>query len=84
MINTLIFVTNFFFFRLDHYKRPPSRDSSVDRYRTNRLLGSRQPSVDKQSQDGDRLEFNYEFIFKELKILFLNLNREIACLLILF
>ncbi|KAG8038694.1 hypothetical protein G9C98_000249 [Cotesia typhae] len=39
---------------LDHYKRPPSRDSSVDRYRTNRLLGSRQPSVDKQSQDGDR------------------------------
>ncbi|XP_044588152.1 junctophilin-1 isoform X2 [Cotesia glomerata] len=40
--------------RLDHYKRPPSRDSSVDRYRTNRLLGSRQPSVDKQSQDGDR------------------------------
>ncbi|XP_053596043.1 AF4/FMR2 family member lilli isoform X2 [Microplitis demolitor] len=40
--------------RLDHYKRPPSRDSSVDRYRTNRLIGSRQPSVDKQSQDGER------------------------------
>ncbi|CAL7935953.1 unnamed protein product [Xylocopa violacea] len=35
--------------RLDHYKRPPSRDSSVDRYARahNRLTGSRQPSVDK-------------------------------------
>uniref|UniRef100_A0A1B6C6A7 Junctophilin n=1 Tax=Clastoptera arizonana TaxID=38151 RepID=A0A1B6C6A7_9HEMI len=33
----------------DHYKRPPSRDSSVDRYAraTSRLAGSRQPSVDK-------------------------------------
>ncbi|XP_034952732.1 junctophilin-1 isoform X2 [Chelonus insularis] len=42
--------------RLDHYKRPPSRDSSVDRYRPNRLIGSRQPSVDKSitSQDGDK------------------------------
>ncbi|XP_063977064.1 junctophilin-1 isoform X2 [Diachasmimorpha longicaudata] len=41
--------------RLDHYKRPPSRDSSVDRYRVpTRLIGSRQPSVDKSitSQDG--------------------------------
>ncbi|XP_076634402.1 uncharacterized protein LOC143348267 isoform X1 [Colletes latitarsis] len=35
--------------RLDHYKRPPSRDSSVDRYARahSRLTGSRQPSVDK-------------------------------------
>ncbi|XP_043288351.1 junctophilin-1 isoform X2 [Venturia canescens] len=35
--------------RLDHYKRPPSRDSSVDRYARahSRLIGSRQPSVDK-------------------------------------
>jgi len=37
--------------RFDHYKRPPSRDSSVDRYQraASRLggLGSRQPSVDK-------------------------------------
>ncbi|XP_025835439.1 junctophilin-1 isoform X1 [Agrilus planipennis] len=33
----------------DHYKRPPSRDSSVDRYTkaASRLSGSRQPSVDK-------------------------------------
>lgn len=33
----------------DHYKRPPSRDSSVDRYSraASRLAGSRQPSVDK-------------------------------------
>lgn len=33
----------------DHYKRPPSRDSSVDRYAraTSRLSGSRQPSVDR-------------------------------------
>ncbi|XP_046675336.1 junctophilin-1 isoform X1 [Homalodisca vitripennis] len=33
----------------DHYKRPPSRDSSVDRYTraASRLAGSRQPSVDK-------------------------------------
>ena len=37
--------------RFDHYKRPPSRDSSVDRYQraASRLggLGSRQSSVDK-------------------------------------
>ncbi|XP_023289995.1 junctophilin-1 [Orussus abietinus] len=35
--------------RLDHYKRPPSRDSSVDRYARahSRIMGSRQPSVDK-------------------------------------
>nr|XP_012151181.1 PREDICTED: junctophilin-1 isoform X2 [Megachile rotundata] len=35
--------------RLDHYKRPPSRDSSVDRYARahSRLTGSRQPSIDK-------------------------------------
>ncbi|XP_024946791.1 junctophilin-1 isoform X3 [Cephus cinctus] len=35
--------------RLDHYKRPPSRDNSVDRYARahSRLTGSRQPSVDK-------------------------------------
>ncbi|XP_011871049.1 PREDICTED: junctophilin-1 isoform X3 [Vollenhovia emeryi] len=34
--------------RLDHYKRPPSRDSSVDRYARahSRLTGSRQPSVE--------------------------------------
>lgn len=33
----------------DHYKRPPSRDSSVDRYTraASRLAGSRQSSVDK-------------------------------------
>lgn len=33
----------------DHYKRPPSRDSSVDRYTraASRLGGSRQPSVDR-------------------------------------
>lgn len=33
----------------DHYKRPPSRDSSVDRYSraASRLANSRQPSVDK-------------------------------------
>lgn len=33
----------------DHYKRPPSRDSSVDRYSraAGRLGGSRQPSVDR-------------------------------------
>lgn len=33
----------------DHYKRPPSRDSSVDRYAraTNRLSSSRQPSLDR-------------------------------------
>lgn len=33
----------------DHYKRPPSRDSSVDRYAraTSRMTGSRQPSVDR-------------------------------------
>ncbi|XP_046622214.1 junctophilin-1 isoform X1 [Neodiprion virginianus] len=43
--------------RLDHYKRPPSRDSSVDRYARahSRLTGSRQPSIDKgqvpQSQE---------------------------------
>ncbi|XP_067213201.1 junctophilin-1 isoform X2 [Linepithema humile] len=35
--------------RLDHYKRPPSRDSSVDRYARahSQLTRSRQPSVDK-------------------------------------
>ncbi|XP_048520799.1 probable serine/threonine-protein kinase ndrD isoform X2 [Dendroctonus ponderosae] len=39
----------------DHYKRPPSRDSSVDRYSratgrlSNSLAGSRQPSVDRNS-----------------------------------
>ncbi|CAK9814982.1 Jph3 [Anthophora plagiata] len=35
--------------RLDHYKMPPSRGSSVDRYARahSRLTGSRQPSVDK-------------------------------------
>ncbi|XP_022193250.2 junctophilin-1 isoform X2 [Nilaparvata lugens] len=42
----------------DHYKRPPSRDSSVDRYSraASRLGGgggSRQPSVDKTSLSGD-------------------------------
>lgn len=40
----------------DHYKRPPSRDSSVDRYAkaTGRLgMGSRQPSVDKTSIEAD-------------------------------
>lgn len=32
----------------DHYKRPPSRDSSVDRYsRATRSMGSRQASVDR-------------------------------------
>ncbi|XP_055299390.1 junctophilin-1 isoform X2 [Sitodiplosis mosellana] len=33
----------------DHYKRPPSRDSSVDRYAraASRLGGSRQPSIDR-------------------------------------
>lgn len=33
----------------DHYKRPPSRDSSVDRYAraASRLSGSRQPSMDR-------------------------------------
>ncbi|XP_032454965.1 junctophilin-1 isoform X6 [Nasonia vitripennis] len=36
--------------RLDHYKRPPSRDSSVDRYRRHPLVsGSRQTSVDKMA-----------------------------------
>ncbi|XP_043470439.1 junctophilin-1-like [Leptopilina heterotoma] len=37
--------------RLDHYKRPPSRDSSVDRYARahSRLTGSRQASVDKMA-----------------------------------
>lgn len=41
-------VTMFLFFRLDHYKRPPSRDSSVDRYRRHPLVsGSRQASIDK-------------------------------------
>lgn len=35
----------------DHYKRPPSRDSSVDRYTraASRLGASRQPSVDRQT-----------------------------------
>ncbi|XP_066156195.1 junctophilin-1 isoform X1 [Euwallacea fornicatus] len=39
----------------DHYKRPPSRDSSVDRYSratgrlSNSMTGSRQPSVDRTS-----------------------------------
>lgn len=34
----------------DHYKRPPSRDSSVDRYaRAANRLGSRQPSVDRSA-----------------------------------
>ncbi|XP_050306820.1 junctophilin-1 [Anthonomus grandis grandis] len=39
----------------DHYKRPPSRDSSVDRYSratgrlSNSLSGSRQPSVDRNA-----------------------------------
>jgi len=35
----------------DHYKRPPSRDSSVDRYTraASRLGASRQPSVDRQA-----------------------------------
>jgi junctophilin len=34
----------------DHYKRPPSRDSSVDRYTraASRMGASRQPSVDRQ------------------------------------
>lgn len=33
----------------DHYKRPPSRDSSIDRYAraASRLSGSRQPSIDR-------------------------------------
>ncbi|XP_014213394.1 junctophilin-1-like [Copidosoma floridanum] len=36
--------------RLDHYKRPPSRDSSVDRYRRHPLVsGSRQASIDKMA-----------------------------------
>ncbi|XP_030751171.1 junctophilin-1 [Sitophilus oryzae] len=44
----------------DHYKRPPSRDSSVDRYSratgrlSNSMAGSRQPSVDRTS--ASRLE----------------------------
>lgn len=44
----------------DHYKRPPSRDSSVDRYSratgrlSNSMGGSRQPSVDRNS--ASRLE----------------------------
>lgn len=45
----------------DHYKRPPSRDSSVDRYSraAGRLANSRQPSVDKsvpspEASIGDR------------------------------
>lgn len=35
----------------DHYKRPPSRDSSIDRYTraASRLGASRQPSVDRQT-----------------------------------
>lgn len=40
----------------DHYKRPPSRDSSVDRYSraAGRMsIGSRQPSVDKTSIEPD-------------------------------
>lgn len=43
----------------DHYKRPPSRDTSVDR--TNKIvgrpsIGSRQPSVDKSNPlDGERV-----------------------------
>lgn len=40
----------------DHYKRPPSRDSSVDRYSraTGRMsMGSRQPSVDKTGLEPD-------------------------------
>lgn len=41
----------------DHYKRPPSRDSSVDRYTraASRLAGSRQPSVDKSSNTAEAL-----------------------------
>jgi len=42
----------------DHYKRPPSRDSSVDRYSraASRLGGgSRQPSVDRQALNVDTL-----------------------------
>ncbi|XP_031774744.1 junctophilin-1 isoform X2 [Apis florea] len=44
--------------RLDHYKRPPSRDSSVDRYARahSRLTGSRQPSVDKTVANPDMLD----------------------------
>lgn len=44
--------------RLDHYKRPPSRDSSVDRYARahSRLTGSRQPSVDKTVTNPDTLD----------------------------
>lgn len=41
----------------DHYKRPPSRDSSVDRYsRATRMsgsMGSRQPSVDRNSRPSE-------------------------------
>lgn len=42
--------------RFDHYNRPPSRDSSVDRYAraTGRLsISSRQPSVDKTMPSQD-------------------------------
>lgn len=40
----------------DHYKRPPSRDSSVDRYAraTSRLAGSRQSSVDKTTAPAEQ------------------------------
>lgn len=41
----------------DHYKRPPSRDSSVDRYAraAGRLSGSRQPSVDRTAMANNQL-----------------------------
>lgn len=51
----------------DHYKRPPSRDSSVDRYTraagrmggsaVGSLMGSRQPSVDKNSVEMEMRSF---------------------------
>ncbi|KYB27388.1 junctophilin-1 isoform X1 [Tribolium castaneum] len=42
----------------DHYKRPPSRDSSVDRYsratgRMSSTVGSRQPSVERSSRPSE-------------------------------
>lgn len=61
----------------DHYKRPPSRDSSVDRYsraagRLDNSLGSRQPSVERTSRPSETPDrYNYFLI---LKIHYLNTN----------
>lgn len=49
----------------DHYKRPPSRDSSVDRYSraASRLgMGSRQPSVDRQGVTTQGITLNPDTI----------------------